>query len=87
MNDEILQSPGDVRIKRLILVSAVGKFINVLDYLVELNIYESIFKPGLSGTLTLGDSRNLIKDFPILGEELLIVEFTTPGTAISIEKL
>lgn len=87
MTEEILQSPGDVRITRLILVSSEGKYLNILDYLVELNIYESIFSPGVTGSLTLGDSRNLIKSFPILGEELLLVEVTTPGSGITIEKL
>ena len=37
-----LQAPGEVAIEELILV-ANGKFIPLNDYLVELNIFESIF--------------------------------------------
>ena len=77
--EENILSPGNVKINRLYMVSLnKGRFIDLKDYLAELNIYENIFSPGLSGTITLSDSRNLIKDLPILGEELLIVDFKTP---------
>lgn len=87
ISEEILQTPGDIRIKRLKLISASGNQIDILDYLVELNIYESIFAPTLTGSLTLGDSRNLIKNFPIIGEEIILVEVSTPGTQILLEKI
>lgn len=77
--EEILSAPGNVKINRLVLVSPNrGKFISLLDYLVEVNIYESIFSPGISGSITLSDSRNLSKDLPILAEELLLLDFKTP---------
>lgn len=87
MSEERIQTPGDVRIKKLTIASKEGKFLNILDYLIELNIYESIFTPAMTGSITLGDSRNLINSFPIVGEEILSVEFTTPGTGVSVEKI
>lgn len=87
MSEDILQTPGDVRINKLYIIRADGTNFSILDYLVELNLYESIFSPTMTGSITLGDSRNLIKSFPILGEELLLMEITTPGTNISIEKI
>lgn len=86
MSEEILQTPGDVRIKKLIIAKEDGTNLDILDYLIELNLYESIFSPTLTGSITLGDSRNLIKSFPLLGEEILFFEATTPGTGVSIEK-
>jgi len=79
MSEEILQASGDVLIEKITIVSAIrGKYLDVLDYLVEVNLYESIFSPTLTGSLTLSDSRNLIRDFPILGEELLVLQVRTP---------
>ena len=77
--EEQILSPGNVKINRLYMVSPnKGRYIDLRDYLAELNIYENLFSPGVSGTITLSDSRNLIKDLPILGEELLLVDFKTP---------
>lgn len=76
--EEILQSAGDVLIEKILLISSSGKIVSIADYLIELNIYESIFNPSLSGTLTLGDSSNLIKTLPIIGDELLLLEIKTP---------
>lgn len=76
--DESFQAPGDVIIKQLYLISSKGSVINLQDYLVELNIYENIYSSGLTGSIILSDSRNLIRDVPILGEELLLVEVKTP---------
>lgn len=86
---DFIQAPGAVEIRKLILVSPSRNIsINLRDYLVELNIYESMFSPGITGSITLADNRNLVKDIPILGEELLVVELVTPSfdDTISIYK-
>jgi len=78
MSEELLQAPGQVNITELILFSE-GKRLNILDYLVELNLYESIFNPVVSGTLTLSDSTNLLSLFPLIGEEFIFVNILTPS--------
>ena len=80
MLEEVLQTPGEVVIQNLALVSFTqGKYVDLTDYLIELNIYESIFTPGVSGTVTVSDSRNLAEEFALLGEEYLIVTLKTPS--------
>jgi hypothetical protein len=80
-----LQAPGEVAIEELILV-ANGKFIPLNDYLVELNIFESIFNNSMSGDILLSDSRNLVRFLPIIGEEYLIVKLQTPTLNSQIYK-
>ena len=80
-----LQAPGEVSIQDLFLVSK-NLVVDLRSYMVELNIYESIFNNILSGDLLLSDSRNLVKEAPIIGEEYLIVKLTTPGLNSSIWK-
>lgn len=76
---ESYQAPGDVTIKQLYLISPnKNKFVSLIDYLVEMNIYESIFSSTISGNLVISDNRNIIREFPILGEEILLVELKTP---------
>lgn len=87
--EESFQAPGDVIIKQLELVSPGGRVVDLKEFLVELNLYESLFSPTISGSLILSDSRNLIKTLPILGEELLCVDLKTPTfeDSISIKKV
>jgi hypothetical protein len=73
-----LQAPGEIAIQDLYLV-AKNLVVDLQSYMVELNIYESIFSNVLSGDLLMSDSRNLIKLAPLLGEEYLIVKLATPG--------
>ena len=79
VSQETLQSPGDISIDQIMIFALNGKYISVIDYLVELQLYESIFSNVLSGELSLSDSRNLIKELPIVGEELLIIKVKTPS--------
>jgi hypothetical protein len=80
-----LQSAGEISIEQLFLVTNNGS-LSLLDYLVELNIYESIFNNVVSGDILLSDSRNLIQELKLLGEEYLLVKVSTPGLSYPIYK-
>jgi hypothetical protein len=80
LESQFLQNPGQVEIKNIVLLSSPkGTYVNLLDYLVEINIYESLFSGSVSGTITLADSTNLISMMPLMGEELLFMNIKTPG--------
>lgn len=81
-----LQAPGDIDIQTLLILSPAGVRLDVRDYLIELNIYEDIFSNALYGTLQLSDSRNLIKELPIIGNETLVVKVQTPSFDSAISK-
>jgi hypothetical protein len=76
---EILDSPGQVQIDNLVLISfRKQSYLNLTDYLVELNLYEDIFRETISGDIVLSDSRNLINAFGMVGEEYLSLTIRTP---------
>lgn len=83
---DALTRPGDVNIEKLQIISTRGTVVDLDDYFVEFNLYEDMFSAGLSGSILISDSRNLINSLPIIGEELLLVKFTTPTFPVSIEK-
>lgn len=80
------QQVGDVDIEEMVLISSVGVAVSLLDYMVELNLYEYIFSNSLSGDIVISDSRNLVKKLPIIGEEIIVVKFRTPDSKIYINK-
>jgi hypothetical protein len=79
MIDEKLVFPGEINIKDIILVSFDrSTFVSLQDYLIELNITESLFSSVVSGTIMLSDSRNLIQELKIDGSEYLYIDVRTP---------
>ena len=45
----------------------------------ELNFFENIDRPGVQGMVTIADAIGFIEGTPILGEEILEVQFSTAG--------
>lgn len=87
--EEKFQTPGDVVIRNLELINSRGIVVNLKENLVELNLYESIFSRTITGSIILSDDRNLLKVFPILGEELLLINVKTPtlDNSLAIHKM
>ena len=82
---------GDFKITTMKLTSAnldinSGRGANFLDLTTsvwhELNFYEDIYSPIVSGDITLTDTVGLIESFPIIGEEILDVSFSTAGATL-----
>ena len=82
---------GDFNITKMLLTSAnldieTGTGANFLDLTTsvwhELNFYEDIYSPIVSGDITLTDTIGMIESFPIIGEEILEVSFSTAGATL-----
>ena len=78
MQQDSIQKAGSVLIKELKLVTSENIIIDLTEFLVELNLFEDLFSSYLKGNLVLTDSRNLIENGPVVGEEYLILKLQTP---------
>ena len=75
-----LTKAGDVRVNSLkISRTSDGAVLDLLPFMVEINIYEDIFTPALYGNVAIRDTRNLIGQFPIVGDEVIYMDIETPG--------
>lgn len=73
---------GDIQLKKLLLKSSDGcSEYNIKDQAKVLDIYESIMSPTVYAEIQILDGIGLINKFPIIGEEIIEVEFSTPGTS------
>jgi hypothetical protein len=79
IGEQGLQRAGEVRIEQLKLINASNDVIDLSEFVVELNLYEDLFKSYLHGHLVITDSRNIIDKFNIHGEEFLNVKLRTPS--------
>ena len=76
---ERIQYAGEYHIKGALIVTPAGNSIDVSGTAIEFNIYEDIFVTGLYGDITIIDVDNIAESTPIIGQEFLAVNITTPG--------
>ena len=72
MEKERLQKAGDYILDGVLIVGSSGARINVIEQVQELNIYESIETPYISGNLLISDSGGAAESLPLLGQERLL---------------
>jgi len=77
-NTEQLEYAGQVIIDECAITSLKGTYLDIKIQTVELKIYEDLFSPFMSGTITLYETLDLVNFFPLTGEEVLSVAYHTP---------
>lgn len=74
--------PGDVEIRKIQLYkwgSQKAAPIDIIGQTISFSIYEDVEEPSMLLEITLVDSLNLLQNYPIIGEEVIDVSFSTPG--------
>jgi hypothetical protein len=77
-SSKVLRFAGDVSIDKVRIITAKGFYQDVSAQVINLQIYEDIFSPFITGSLILKDSLDLANLFPFIGEEFLELEVSTP---------
>ncbi len=55
-----------------------GEVLNLKNLLHEMNIYVSLFNPGITSTLIIGDPTNITNNGPIIGGEKIFIKWRSP---------
>ena len=76
---ERLQGPGDYILDGALIVGSSGLRVNIIDQLIQLNIYQDISTPYITGNLLLSDSSGVAELLPLQGQERLLFSLRTPG--------
>ena len=76
---EILQHPGDFILDGMIIVGSSGVSVEISKLLQELNIFQNIETPYMSGSILIKDAAGLAEAMPFMGQERLIFSLRTPG--------
>ena len=79
MSDEILQEASknatDIQILKVVVGNHADVKIDCSEIWVNVEIYESIYNNILTGSITINDSINMIRNAPIIGKETLEITF------------
>ena len=71
---------GDYNLSHIDLINHDGITMDLKYIVIELNIYESIYKNAVTGSVVITDARNQIGRLEIQGLERIAFKLSTPGT-------
>jgi hypothetical protein len=74
----VLRFAGDVSIDKVRIITPKGFYQDVGAQVINVQFYEDLFSPFITGSLILKDSIDLVNLFPFIGEEFLELEISTP---------
>jgi len=78
MHGSNLVKAGDYKLSKLVMRSlVVPKTIDIVNLYTSMEIFEDMFSPYMSGTISMNESFNLPEVFPITGQEIIELEFKT----------
>tara|TARA_R100001082_G_C4356918_1_gene157317 strand:- start:323 stop:1726 length:1404 start_codon:yes stop_codon:yes gene_type:complete len=86
-NPEAYLRLNDVRLRDISVVSQNGQDMSIMNQYAVFEITEDLFQNNLSGVISNIDASNIVSNFPLTGEEFLIISFGTPGSSEEIELL
>ena len=74
-----IEFAGDYDLKNIFLHNHFGEVTDIKNLVQEMNIYESIYKNALTGSVVIIDAQNLIAKLEIQGTERISFTLRTPG--------
>lgn len=81
-----LINSSDYKLNTLNIITSDGKIVDVSGLMVELNLYEDIFSPVMTGSLVLGDALDLISSYGIHGNEFIVLSIDKPSLNNPVKK-
>jgi len=77
MTEKRLYQTNDIEITRLELYNFNGDKLNIINDFINMAIREDMFAPCTTGSILMIDSTGIYEEFPIIGEETLVIEYRT----------
>jgi len=77
--NENIKFAGDYKLIDVKIGSTRGLIFDVYNFVIDINIYEDLHSPTISGNLTLNDAQDLVNLMPFIGEEKLLITFKSAG--------
>jgi hypothetical protein len=82
-----LVAASDYKLTALILATSDGQTLDIKPIMLELNIYEDIFSPVMTGDVTLGDAGDIISSYKMHGNEYISIVIDKPTLDKPIKKI
>ena len=77
--EQSVRFAGDVNITKVKIITRNGLAQDITGQVINIQIFEDLFSPFITGSIILKESLDLINLFPFAGEEELEIEVNTPS--------
>ena len=77
-SNERIKFAGDVSIERVRVITSKGFAQDITGQTIGIEYFEDLFSPFVTGHIIVKDSLDLATLFPLMGEEYVDLEFSTP---------
>ena len=77
-DSKAIRRAGDIELKDVVIISSNGVVHNISPQVLSIEIVENIFEPFTTGTITVSDAIDILNLIPMVGNELVRLEFNTP---------
>ena len=80
-----VQYAGDFNLEEALLISPTGNVTDLLTdvVIVEMNIFEDMFKSSITGSIIVTDTNDIVSKIPIVGQEYLTLKIS-PQLSLNI---
>ena len=72
---------GRIHLKQCQLIQGDGVELPIHGFVTQIDIFEDLYSPYITGKVMMNDTNNLLSSLPIIGEEKLKLVYSTPGAA------
>lgn len=72
-----LERAGDIEVLALDIGTNSG-WMSIKGLYEVVDLYEDLFSPTINGTILIDDTQGILTTLPIIGSELLRIQFKTP---------
>lgn len=79
LTTETLSFAGDITIDKLSVISTDGTEFSLMNQIAALQIFEDLYSPFITGTLVIKDSLDFVNALPVIGQEWLDLDISTPS--------
>lgn len=84
-NSDSLSFAGEVKVISIELASHSGKKFDLMFQYYEMSLYEDIFSNTVYGNIMVADSLDMLANMPIIGEEIIYIQYKTPSMSDTIK--
>ena len=82
---ETLQHAGEFNLTGPNIIYSSGNQVNIQNILLELNVFQDLDSPYMSGNILINDSSGLYEFLPLIGQERLVFNLKTPNSGASVD--
>ena len=82
-----LFASSDYKLTTITIITSTGDSVDIKNIMIELNLYEDIFSPVMTGSVTVGDAGDIISNYQLQGNEFIAIAVDKPTLDMPIKKV